>query len=265
MRLLMGGSYSGGLEWAKPISDIDKCFKVYGFKAGKSVIQSCQGRHELLPGNIYFINGHAMVSQDCPDHMEVDWFHFRPESLYIEQILRSALCVLPFKNQDLATFIHLFDQLDDYFHRRMSNRDEKVLILEIQSLINYMAARILGQSSLSLPDVDSSLNRLLPALDHINNHYKSSISLEMLAELCHFSPNYFNHLFSTTFHISPLKHVQKRRLEDASRLLIYSNKQIKAIAYEVGYEDAAYFSRLFSLKYGNSPAQYRIEKRSKLP
>ena len=265
MRLLMGGSYSGGVEWTKPLSEIDKCFKVYHLKEGKSIIQSCQGKHELVPGNIYFINGHAMVSQDCPDHMSVDWFHFQPESLYIEQILRTALCVLPFKNQALATFTHLFDRVDDYFHKRISNRDEKVFILEIQSMINYMAGQILGRSSVSLPDDDFSLNRLMPALDYINTNYKSNVTLETLAELCHFSPNYFNRLFSKTFHVSPLNYVQKRRLEDASRLLIYSNNQIKAIAYEVGYEDAAYFSRLFSLKYGLSPARYRVEKRRKLP
>jgi AraC-like DNA-binding protein len=265
MRLLMGGSYSGGMEWAKSISEIDKCFKVYRFKEGKSIIQSCQDSIELVPGNIYFINGHAMVGQDCPDHMAVDWFHFQPESLYIEQILKSALCVLPFKNQELLTFIHLFEKLEDYFHKRISNRDEKVFILEIQSLINYMAAQILGLSNISLPDENFTLNRLLPALDYINNHYKSNITLELLADLCHFSPNYFNRLFSTTFFTSPLKYVQKRRLEDASRLLIYTHKQIKAIAYEVGYEDAAYFSRLFSLKYTLSPVQYRIEKRRKLP
>jgi AraC-like DNA-binding protein len=265
MRLLMGGTYRGGNEWAKTLSEIDNCFKVYYFKEGKSFIHSCNNRHELVPGHIYFINGQAIVRQECPEFMSVDWFHFQPESLYIEQILRTTLCVLPFKNQNLATFTHLFEQLENYFHKRLSNRDEKVFILEIQSLINYMAGQILRQSSVSLPDENSSLNRLMPALDFINNNYKSAVTLDILAEQCHISPNYFNRLFSLTFLVSPLNYVQKRRLEDASRLLIYTDKQIKAIAYEVGYEDAAYFSRLFSLKYDLSPVLYRVEKRRKLP
>ena len=40
-------------------------------------------------------------------------------------------------------------------------------------------------------------------------------------------------------------------------MLETDNLQVEAIANEVGYEDASFFSRLFRRKVGLTPAQYR--------
>jgi len=44
---------------------------------------------------------------------------------------------------------------------------------------------------------------------------------------------------------------------EAKRLLIYTTKQIKEIAYEVGFEDIQTFSRFFKRNEGISPSEYK--------
>ena len=264
-RFLTGGAYHGGKEWTMDSTASDRCFKIYYFKQGESIIHSCDETFNLLPGNLYFINGYSIVRQECPNSMSVDWFHFQLESLYLEKILKSASCVISFDVKNLLPFIHIFEKLESFFHHWNTEREERIATLEIHSLIQYIIARVIDERNIDISGDDHNFGRLLPALDFINNNYHSAITLGMMAELCHYSPNYFNRLFSRTFDITPLNYIQKRRMEEAKRLLVYSDMRIKEIAIEAGYEDAAYFSRLFSRLYAVSPGRFRLKNRRELP
>ena len=48
-----------------------------------------------------------------------------------------------------------------------------------------------------------------------------------------------------------------RALLEARRLLLYSQMSVADIAYAVGFEDAAYFSRFFARHVGQPPRAYR--------
>ncbi|MFX1707478.1 helix-turn-helix transcriptional regulator [Chitinophaga sp. CC14] len=52
-------------------------------------------------------------------------------------------------------------------------------------------------------------------------------------------------------------HIQQRIVLEAKRLLYHTNKSVKEIAMELGYEDYAYFSRLFSKLTGMSALAFR--------
>ena len=57
--------------------------------------------------------------------------------------------------------------------------------------------------------------------------------------------------------MSPLEYVHTLRLEEAKQMLETGDAPIEAIANEVGYEDAGFFSRLFRRQVELTPAQYR--------
>lgn len=60
----------------------------------------------------------------------------------------------------------------------------------------------------------------------------------------------------------PVGHwIQYEVMLEARRLLYYSDRTVQEIAYELGYEDAAYFSRIFRQVVGHSPAQFRQQIR----
>lgn len=67
--------------------------------------------------------------------------------------------------------------------------------------------------------------------------------------------------FKRRFHqatgMSPLEYVHSLRLEEAKQMLESGDLSVEAIANEVGYEDPAFFSRLFRRKVNLTPAQYR--------
>lgn len=59
-------------------------------------------------------------------------------------------------------------------------------------------------------------------------------------------------------------YIRSVRLNASIFLLKNSDYTISEIAYEVGFKDPSYFSRLFSDKYGITPSQYKKRRISKL-
>lgn len=60
---------------------------------------------------------------------------------------------------------------------------------------------------------------------------------------------------TTGFHVT--YHIQQRVILEAKRLLYHSDKSVKEIAAELGYEDYAYFSRLFIKSTGMTALTFR--------
>jgi transcriptional regulator GlxA family with amidase domain len=67
----------------------------------------------------------------------------------------------------------------------------------------------------------------------------------------------FKRRFTQATGMSPLEYIHTLRLEEAKQLLESTDLPVEAIATEVGYQDASFFSRLFRRKVALSPALYR--------
>ena len=55
---------------------------------------------------------------------------------------------------------------------------------------------------------------------------------------------------------NPLTIIHKRIIQEAKRLFIHTNERSKTIAYELGFENEAYFSRFFKKATGFSPREF---------
>ncbi|WP_165798894.1 helix-turn-helix domain-containing protein [Shimia abyssi] len=85
--------------------------------------------------------------------------------------------------------------------------------------------------------------------------------------------DYANALAVTSTHLSritksatgrPASHlIEERIVREARRNLVYTNLPVSTIAYSLGYEDPAYFSRVFSRATGLSPRDFRQRAMSK--
>jgi transcriptional regulator GlxA family with amidase domain len=73
----------------------------------------------------------------------------------------------------------------------------------------------------------------------------------------------FKRRFSAATGLTPLDYVQRLRVEDAKRRLERTSASVDEISWRVGYEDAAFFRRLFRRITGMAPGAYR--KRFQVP
>ncbi|MBB6130618.1 helix-turn-helix domain-containing protein [Mucilaginibacter lappiensis] len=77
------------------------------------------------------------------------------------------------------------------------------------------------------------------------------------AQALHISSSYLNECVKNTTGYPVSHHIQQRIILEAKRLLFYSDKSVKEIASELGYDDYPYFSRLFTKVTAMTPLNFR--------
>lgn len=93
--------------------------------------------------------------------------------------------------------------------------------------------------------------------NYIKIHLKENISLTSIAEQVYLNPVYLSRIYKQITGETLSQYITQCRLTNAKELLKNSQMKINEIAYEVGYESPAHFSRVFKKFYGSSPQEYR--------
>lgn len=94
-------------------------------------------------------------------------------------------------------------------------------------------------------------------IDYIESHLDSKLNLENVAAAVHYSKYHLHRMFTDTVGITLHSYVQRRRLTEAAKLLVFSDKSIIEIALLCGYESQQAFTAVFRDMYKTPPAQYR--------
>ena len=98
---------------------------------------------------------------------------------------------------------------------------------------------------------------ILTVVEYIHQHFNENPSLDEMLTLCNMSKTPFFHMFKHHIGMSPKQYLTKCRMKHALELLTTSDKQVKEIAYIVGYADPYSFSKAFQKYYGSSPSTFR--------
>ncbi|HET6769639.1 MAG TPA: helix-turn-helix domain-containing protein, partial [Chitinophagaceae bacterium] len=91
----------------------------------------------------------------------------------------------------------------------------------------------------------------------IEKDFKSKHTPKDYAVLLNISPNALAKITKTHFNKTLTNLITERILIEAKRELYLTNKSIKEVAYELGYDDEYYFSRFFKKNVNISPQVYR--------
>lgn len=91
----------------------------------------------------------------------------------------------------------------------------------------------------------------------IEQNFKTKHSASDYAELLNISPKALAKITKNHFNKTLTNLISERIIIEAKRELYLTNKAVKEIAYELGYEDEHYFSRFFKTNAEVSPQTYR--------
>jgi AraC family transcriptional regulator, transcriptional activator of pobA len=94
----------------------------------------------------------------------------------------------------------------------------------------------------------------------VKEKFRESKQVKAYAALLNITPIYLNEVMNEITGFSASYWIQQEVLLEAKRLLYYSGMDINEIAYELGYEDAAYFSRFFKKNTGVTASGFRSQK-----
>ena len=91
----------------------------------------------------------------------------------------------------------------------------------------------------------------------VDKHFRTKHAVSDYASELFISPKSLAKKLNALGYSTPSKVIRERIIIEAKRMLKYGTDNVKEIAYDLGFEDPAYFSRLFSKEEGLSPLEYR--------
>ena len=96
----------------------------------------------------------------------------------------------------------------------------------------------------------------------IREHVESEINFQEFAEQNNIGYSYFRKMFKKYTGVPPVQYHLDLKVLRAKEMLLYTDKSIKEISYELGFQSIYYFSRVFKNKLGLSPSEIRKSLRS---
>lgn len=88
-------------------------------------------------------------------------------------------------------------------------------------------------------------------------HFKKERQVNYYAALLHKSPKTISNYFALYSKKTPLQVIHERVIAEAKRLVYYTDKSIKEIAEDLGFEEVAHFSKFFKKATAKSPSELR--------
>ncbi len=137
----------------------------------------------------------------------------------------------------------------NYAHVTLHSKD----LLSPDETVDLLRKTLNGENGLSQPT-----SRLVKyALVYIHQNYTQPLTRKELAEKVGVSENYLSQIFHQELGISPWETVTRLRIQKAKELLVENGETITRVAMQVGFNDSAYFSRVFRKMTGISPQEFR--------
>lgn len=154
---------------------------------------------------------------------------------------------------------------DDIFHASFPEKYEQLIskMLSLDASVDFcrktspVLYELLLELSSEITNGAIPGDRLAYVRSYIQGHYFEELDITTLSGLCGLVPEYFSRLYKKMYHMSPIEHVHKLRMQDAKRKLIFSEMPISQISKSVGYNSPSHFGKLFKNSENLTPNQFR--------
>ncbi|BCM93832.1 HTH-type transcriptional activator Btr [Abditibacteriota bacterium] len=215
-----------------------------------------KGSHPIRRGDTFFARPgviHQIVNTAAP-HMELFWVSFSLEGSGDLARAFAKSDVLVAQDERIGA---IWTGLATAATSTTAGSSEVVRSLSCALLQAILGAGSDLPASATLPSPDFHAHQARLAVRFVHDNLARPLSLNEIAAHVHVSSRQLTRLFAQFTGTSPAAYIERARMDRAEALLLKSSLSLKAIAHEVGYADAAHFSRVFSKRSGNPPGDFR--------
>lgn len=228
--------------------------KMYYVTEGEGYLKIGKQEYYPKPGELYIMPAGVLQSYGTISDNTLGkyWCHFTSklgDLQLFDHVAVSSYVVRP----DAEEMKGLFERLIRY-----ANRDDLTSGFRVRSILLEMLSSffdLCGHTGLNRT-TSSTFDKMSAVLQHIEDNASHHMTVEELAHIAHFQPNYFIHVFKNFTGLSPIQYINRHRLEKATQLLTFTSMSISSIADSIGLE-LPYFSRMFKEHSGYAPSTYR--------
>ncbi|MRX39030.1 helix-turn-helix domain-containing protein [Flavobacterium sp. LC2016-23] len=177
------------------------------------------------------------------------------DGLLFNNIFEMPMTALPDKE---VLFVEgIYNQIQEEFDAPDASQEEmirtylKQLIIKATRIWKVQQLGALNNEPSREMDFFRDFSRL------VEIHFRNKHTVADYADILGVAPKTLSNKFNRLELKQPNDIIKDRIILEAKRLLGYSSLSVKEIAYQLGYDDPAYFNRLFTNKVGDTPSNFR--------
>lgn len=200
---------------------------------------------ELHPGDYYILRKGRIHggTEKYPAGLTFFWLHFDCDEQLLDEIPQSGHAA---RAEQLAIYIQSY-----LAEQSLPEPDTKILKHLLCIIIHELKRSRSGSNLRSVPEL------VRKAAAYARIHFAEPVSINDAAAEMHCSSEYLGRIFHRHFQETFSTVLNNFRAEYAAKLLIESNLSVKEIISECGFNDPAYFRRIFYRRYAASPTAFR--------
>ncbi|MDX6180790.1 helix-turn-helix transcriptional regulator [Flavobacterium sp. Fl-77] len=157
--------------------------------------------------------------------------------------------------------VEIFKNIQREYQTNIDKFSENIIISQIELLLNY-AERYYERQFITRKITNRQI--LTKIEETLNNYFENKEMLingvptvTQIANDLNLSPNYLSSVLKNSSGLSTQQHIQNKLIEKAKEKLSTTDLSVSEIAYELGFEYPASFSKLFKNKTNSSPIEFR--------
>ncbi|OCX54625.1 AraC family transcriptional regulator [Mucilaginibacter sp. PPCGB 2223] len=245
-------------------------YSLIWIKQGAGKVKADFSEYYFAPGTLFGFTPYQPFMFATDEPVQGTVLNFHPDFFCIHKHQPEVACngVL-FNNIYQPPFVWVNEQSKNTFDLllgQMQTEIQNAALAQHELLLSYLKIFLITASRLKTDqhnDTQGSANMakepfiLQNLKNYIEQHYKTHHSPGDYAELLNITPRALARITKTHFNKTLSDLIAERIIIEAKRELYLSNKSVKEIAYELGYEDEHYFSRFFKNNADISPQLYR--------
>ncbi|MES2456926.1 MAG: AraC family transcriptional regulator [Bacteroidota bacterium] len=227
---------------------------------GGGFIQISDSSYKLLP-NTYFIipkNVAHTYQSDTHTPWSIYWAHFTgdvAEKIYDRFLSGQKPDVrpIPYDENRILAFEQIYAIVEHSFQEKEMEIVNISLMHFISSMVYYKEA---NPAVYNTDSISSSIS-------FMKQNINAKFGIEELAKQQHISVSHYSRSFKRKTGSSPINYFNQLKIHKSCQYLYFTERSIKEIATELGFDDQYYFSRLFTNVMGMSPSKYKSQHKSK--
>jgi AraC family transcriptional regulator, transcriptional activator of pobA len=233
-------------------------YEIMVFQKGKAIHDIDFNTLVAKASEIHFVapdNVHLLVREKNSKGLSLQFTGSQVNKQLIENLpFNSPFPKISLKASELSKILYHVSQIK--FEKQRKNKASDALI---RSYFEVILLLLLQNSNEGIKE--GSYKPSSPYIDSfkklIKEHHIKHYTVEDYADLLHISTKHLIEICKKQTGKTPLKLIQEFIISEAKRKLFYTQRSIKDIAYSLGFDEPANFSKYFKSATGYSPLTYK--------
>jgi AraC-like DNA-binding protein len=236
-------------------------FQLNYITEGSGTLETRGGRHPIQPGTVLFLFP-GMWHRYRP-HKKTGWKeHFLgflgdfTQHIFQEKFISRQKPILYIGFQDKV--VQQFFEIVEHIKEEKPGYQQVCSGITLHMISNMLS--INKNREFSGKELEKKIRK---ACILLRENLNKNVNIEQMAHASHIGYSHFRRAFKKYTGLSPAQYHLQLRLQKARDLLLTTNKSVKQIAFELGFQSNYYFTRIFTQKMGETPTGSRMGVKGK--